>query len=635
MMYEGEDVNTIDLLYEAPTMEGNGVKVVITVKSDDRKAFFTKIKEQLAYFENVYFDVDIRFPEIYHWQTPTQNIINNDFKINRDEKYQWSELITTEDLHICLDNVYYPIDFEKLNINRIKVPVGIRFNLTDGVYPTINREAIRYSPEAKVIILNKIKDVADDFMLLYNESISNTDELSKIFDYHSNDQRHVQLNNDNYDVKSLLGHSRIDLKIPTLKNVTLLDLKRINEKANVLLEEYTVKFRINKDQFTQRVENAKLQTKKNMNKSVYTYTEIIPKLKREYLKSIVSDNTVFVRKTPYKLDGKWSDETYRKILTLGKHPKSEWRTRIKEFQYVQSLITDKWKHVDDIIIPQSWKDDRKKDRLRASANRKSRRLKLEGEVSCKIAESLERKVNGKHCKFVSTAIKGTDIHKYKGLTIYDNYSEASALDSLYEIIQTRKNNLRLMTFSTREMKNIENFKIHNLISYTKFMEGENKAFKRIITAYLINDLIDKYSSAFAKVSLLETISKDLYTKMKTLKSYKTNHYYTSSTTIYAAMLEVANANQLFDMSIYDEYLHVKRILKKLPFINNLPKISTRNYYGGNDLNDDIIIEIMRDMFKYNKHRIDYQNYDIKLNDDSKQEESVSEKDVEKLENITV
>jgi hypothetical protein len=44
MMYEGEDVNTIDLLYESETTEGNGVKVIVPVKYSDFYSFKVKIK---------------------------------------------------------------------------------------------------------------------------------------------------------------------------------------------------------------------------------------------------------------------------------------------------------------------------------------------------------------------------------------------------------------------------------------------------------------------------------------------------------------------------------------------------------------------------------------------------------------
>ena len=67
MMYEGEDTNTIDLLYEKATTEANGVKVIVPVNYYDRKDFQDKIKEQLAYFEDVYFDCN--------------DVVNNNFVI--------------------------------------------------------------------------------------------------------------------------------------------------------------------------------------------------------------------------------------------------------------------------------------------------------------------------------------------------------------------------------------------------------------------------------------------------------------------------------------------------------------------------------------------------------------------------
>ena len=127
MMYEGEDVNTIDLLYESETTEGNGVKIIVPVKYSDFYSFKVKIKEQLAYFQNVYFNV----PDI-----------DNSFKILRTEHYQISDISRDDFLHICLDDVYYPIDFAKLGIKSISFPVGLRFGLSDGLFPTPNRESI-------------------------------------------------------------------------------------------------------------------------------------------------------------------------------------------------------------------------------------------------------------------------------------------------------------------------------------------------------------------------------------------------------------------------------------------------------------------------------------------------------------
>jgi len=39
MMYEGEETDSIDLLYEKPTSERNGVKIMIPVKYGDRRLY--------------------------------------------------------------------------------------------------------------------------------------------------------------------------------------------------------------------------------------------------------------------------------------------------------------------------------------------------------------------------------------------------------------------------------------------------------------------------------------------------------------------------------------------------------------------------------------------------------------------
>jgi hypothetical protein len=40
--------------------------------------------------------------------------IDNDFIIARSEHFQFSVLLDSN-LHLCLDNVYYPLDYTKLN----------------------------------------------------------------------------------------------------------------------------------------------------------------------------------------------------------------------------------------------------------------------------------------------------------------------------------------------------------------------------------------------------------------------------------------------------------------------------------------------------------------------------------------
>ena len=161
MMYENENGNSIDLLYEDKTKECNGVKVIIPVKNGDRWDFYNKIKEQLAYFQSVVFNVNVQ-----------GDTIDNEFKIHRADHYQISELVTDEDMHICLDDVYYPIDFSKLGISSLQVPIALRFGLSDGLVPVPSRESVLYNTKAKELILAKIKIVAEELISKYNKFVT-------------------------------------------------------------------------------------------------------------------------------------------------------------------------------------------------------------------------------------------------------------------------------------------------------------------------------------------------------------------------------------------------------------------------------------------------------------------------------
>jgi hypothetical protein len=76
------------------------------------------------------------------------------------------------------------------------------------------------------------------------------------------------------------------------------------------------------------------------------------------------------------------------------------------------------------------------------------------------------------------------------------------------------------------------------------------------------------------------------------------------------MIEVATNNKLFDENIYTEYLEMKALLEKLPFVNII--IGKMNHYNQER---DVMFPILVDMFKYYKQRVDYKHYKITLNEE--------------------
>jgi hypothetical protein len=604
MMYEGEDVNTIDLLYEQATTENNGVRVIVPVKWQDRSDFIRKINEQLAYFENVYFNVEG---------------INNDFLIHRNDIFQFSELSKEDELHICLDNVYYPLDFIKLGIDRIRIPIGLRFSLSDGLFPTPNREALRYTQESKKVILDKIAKLADYMIEKYNDSITTSADIKTVFDYYSNYSKTVNVIGDgNWEIENLLKFSLIKVKEPKVDGIELLNLKLLHKNKDYILGEYEIMYQLQRDKMRECKNYWDKKAKLDDNDKCYLFTGVLGGNKRSYMRETLdtkswnsSTYNFAKKKLEYKLGDRLSTgmTTYFEILQLALHPKTEWRQRITEFQSIQNMFTCKMKDLDAIVIPKSWLDARKIVRAKGVSNSRvdangKRIIKLQGEIVGKIGVDLERYNDGRKCKFVPVTKKLNEVPREKNLIVYAHHDDYLKLDPLYEMM--KKQPFKIMTFSSREVNILKDLEIHNLITYDKFMEGNNKMFKRIVTAHLIYNLVNKYKNTFNNMNKLNGVCTSLHNKLDVLYKYQYEHYTHSSGTVFEAMLTVAKEHNLFDHEIYHLYNEMKDVFEKLPFLNTLMA-----YSGGYGSNKEVVDAIV-DLMKYYKFKVDLDRYNLKL-----------------------
>jgi hypothetical protein len=347
------------------------------------------------------------------------------------------------------------------------------------------------------------------------------------------------------------------------------------------------------------------------NVKVYVYSGAkLPGIKKDYIKSInlSRDVALIVRKhNIFKLDkyrkGGGFILSYYKILDLENHPRSEWRQLIKEFQYIISLLTKDFINLDELVIPQTFIDARKKIKPQvflANGQVASRKVKLVGEIVGKQAVHLLRYVDGKNCKWESTTYKLESLYKTPLLTVYGLEGDIEVMDKLYHIISDK--NIRFVYFSTREIENVKKLNLHNWMSFDEFMKGENKVFKRTVTAYLIKKLRDGNRSVFEKSGSLENVNFSFYKKLNSIDSYRIewNKGHATDYSGFDIMLEIAEAKNLFDTTIYQTYLDVKDIAERLPFINYLLSLS------GWDTKKMMVH--IKHLCKYHKFRLDFKNY---------------------------
>jgi hypothetical protein len=635
MMYEGEDTNSIDLLYEKSTTEGNGVKVIVPVNYYDRHHFTSKIKEQLAYFDSVYFDVDNSIG--YH--------VDNNFTIHRAEHYQYSSLALNNDMHLCLDNVSYPIDWEKLGIDRIHMKIALRFSLSDGLFPTPNREAIRYTQEAKQTILKKIETVANVFMEKYNENITEKADIKTIMEFHGTYNRYIDGSiigrDDRIDIREILELATTPMKQPKLEGIELLDLKRLSEKGkDYFLGEYQVKYRYQNGRFNNAkgywTTNLRPQDMETHFGGVYVFEDRLTKTKQDYLRSQLGDSyktVFFVKKDkPFKLrSGTQIDyHTYWSLLNLEKYPKSQWRQLIKELQHVVSLYSKDFIDCDAVQIPQTWTDAQKAKRMKVLAKTTTvngvKKVRMKGEFSGKVGTKMEINMVDQYCKFVPNTFKMEEIHKLNKLHVYATETDKKQMDRLWSVFE-KQVNLVLVAQATYD--NLQKADLHNWITLDKFMEGKNRPFRTMATELLVEQLIRDKKYTFDRINLMYGVSKDLAEKLNTLYEYNRNNgrpY--ADTHVKATIIDYAKENNLFDQPIYTIYKQVNEVFTKLSFLNEMMGVMHYTYKEESPL-----IKALIDLFKYHKHRVNLENYTLKLTEDAPLEETLTQDTITELETI--
>ena len=569
MMYEGEDTNTIDLIYEKPTTEGNGVKVIIPIKWGDRYDFVNKIREQLAYFEHVYFNVDD---------------IDNNFVIHRSNLFQFSELSSDNYLHVCLDDVYYPLDFKKLGIDKIEIPVGLRLSLTDGVFPTPNREALRYTPEAKKAIIDKIVRFANIMTQRYNQSVTVDSNVYAVLKYYTNNSRYINMFGKQFDYNQIAPFATATIATPKIPGVDTLELHTLQGYAfGALLKNYRRSYKYengrmyeikNDDSWSSRVDWDEPK------KRHYLLNGDMRGNKKAYLRELAENHTAscvyFIKeKAKHKQMTLNGSQGYKELLKLNNYPKDQWRAVIREWKQIESLLLAHVVDADAIEVPQDWLDARKNNKVaKMKATKAAKGAKLEGDFNCKKAESLLRYNDGRNCKFVAGRLNVQTIEEGNIVYVYTHHDDFMKLDKMYE--DTKKMGIEYITLSQRELDVIEDSgeTVDNLVSYDDFVKGHEK-FVQIVTAVRIHRFCNKYSDVFDRRSYIKEVYSELVTDLQSLIDYRVLYLYPTKHSSFGDLddlVKIAEENNLFDDTYYQLQEKVHQLLKTHYYFNTLAKV---------------------------------------------------------------
>lgn len=156
-----------DLLMDVETDKGNGTTIRVEINDEDLYKVSRECDKQLVYFNNVYVKNEIHF-------------YNNNFKIYESDTFKLRNTSTPygSEMHICLGQVAYPINWNVLELETVRIPVAIKFEIGE-LDVTLSREELNYTERVKKAITERITTVTADLIKKYEKQL----HIADLFDY--------------------------------------------------------------------------------------------------------------------------------------------------------------------------------------------------------------------------------------------------------------------------------------------------------------------------------------------------------------------------------------------------------------------------------------------------------------------
>lgn len=585
LAYQGVEFCEYDLLYEKETKEEDGVIFEIEMKGwNEKYTFEQKARKKLAYYDNVALIID-------------GVMVEN--TIYRENDFQWSNNSSSREMHICLKDVYYEIDWNKLGISSINCPIALRFGLGDGLVMVPSRESLIYTEEVKKIILKKIKETADWFMKKYNSSVKEFDNFVQAIPYFRNRNKIVVLNEQQIDIEGLIKYmsgSLLPIKVKGLgiwepekwwrnlsevgKNFELVAILQGNGKITTKRMYGDLLYSINQKDTPILVEKAPVGRMKGWMVKRY------------------SRNACFFHEKKMEL------HNYKARLRLLDLPKKDWRPLIKECQEL-------YKQLREFLFKDEREASSTKEFIkyceeqlaiaRASrgtiANNYKTLDKQEGEITIAYAREPKMGVDG---VFEKETYVIKDLYKQPFISVMfteDQKEEAKKYYGLHD-------NLRVAIIGKREQTRLPKLK-----SFMKKEELEKtKLFKRIVTAIRAGNIIERWETINSSGNeivrkCLDKVSVQLEILEKYVKDNERRRYL--STEEMASFLLIAEEHNLWD----EEILHIIRKLEDSfkPFYF-LQYIEFPNY--GTEEDKERVKRLINQLLLFQKKYGALENYDL-------------------------
>jgi hypothetical protein len=575
LMHKSEGIPQIDMLESRDTNLPNGTTIRVNIQGwKDKHEFVTKTREQLAYFENVYFNVD------------SENF-NDKFKIVKGKTFTQSTL-DSRSLRIKIGPVSYPIDWNvithPLNILRNSISnMAVNFNIGE-VAITPNRESVLYNKLTIENINNRFTEVIEELKELYEKQVLEYESPRSYLE--ALGTAYVKIGDMTHNIHPLVNNGQLNFKKPVLKG---LDIPTLNVKnVEDLLYGYRQTYTIQNNRRSEKKYHSVPYIDEKTDKYVFVDKCSIEPKHNKYMSEKLGKSYFHIiqKHKMVKLIPKDSiTQSYYNILGLKKVAKSKWRETIKTFIAWQEAFVEKHTiRYDDYVPSKDWLKAQKA--LIQRSDTKSLR-KMQGKVLVKVPE----KSYGyrQSCVFRSTDWQINTLDSKHRFIVYGTEDNKELLSNLWYFTKISILNFEVIITAKANHKYLQ--LLPNFMHIDKFMEGKTRYFKRFISLYRLYSV---YSSSDSKslyscLELLQYLNKSLYDSMieikeraKLYEAIRPSYQDANFEALIEAMEDTAEANNLYDWEIETYRTDLLKNLKTYGFLDNIAYIQksydyTRKY----------------------------------------------------------
>lgn len=463
-----------------------------------------------------------------------------------------------------------------------------------------------YNSFTKELILSKVKEIATWFVEKYNLDNNKEKYILDVWDDLPNTNTYVNLEEESFKINQLIPYSSVKIN----------ELKVTNININTPNYYYDNKVDFNDEyEGVSKIEYGKYSTK-HIRHSCKIYDLDIQHVLvsktptgkiKTYLQSKYKKRTNFIVKNFNRRlnNGTYS---YKNTLHLENYPKSEWRKRILEYQYVENQFKNKI--IDETNIESSlefleWdtkkKQEQKENRKYNTYSGNYKVLsKQKGEVTLGI---ISVKSIGKGYKVDKKTFNIESFHKIPKLTICFTEENKERAKEFYHIF---KKKITIAVVGKNEFNKIKT--IHNVMTEEEFLKS--KSFKRTITSIVYDDLVSKYENLYSREGQevvknhLDSFSSDI----QVLKNYSNTNGKRINSNLEEELLAYAKEHNVYDFEYQDVYNRVKNNIEKYDFINLLQEPSRYDEKGKANVNK-LIAQILLFRKKYHNQ---YEDLEIEV-----------------------